>query len=137
MSEMWTQWRPILNLEKKYFIKSISETVEGIEILLENSTIGKNDKVKLLFNSDAYRKTEERYRLKTIGILNKKYGSNFYGQWTFFKVVGSSYMKWLEEESEGLFDSKDYFQFTIITDDEMFDIISYNEPKIELINSKF
>ena len=136
-NEQWIRWEPIPELENKYYIDSLIDTIERFEILLVDTKTGyKKVRVVFEYGVDAYRCTGEQFRLKLIGRLNEKYGIDFYAKWTFFKVENSFYFEWLSEESDELsdpfFDGK-ALHFSFITDDYVLDVISFHEPKVEFI----
>src|SRR3990167_8567550 len=99
--EKWVKWHPSSDLDDKYYIDSIIDTIDEFQILFVSTN--SNRKLRILFEHgvDVYRCTEERFRLKLISKLNREYGNNFYSQWTFFRVENSDYFKWLEKESDG------------------------------------
>ena len=134
LSEQWIQWKPINNLSPKYYIKSISDDIEGLKILLSDV---KNEKqiVKIMFDDSthSYRSTDESFRLSTINSLDKKYGTKFYSEWTFFKVDNSKYISWLSEQSYEIAESENLMHFSLIAVDSIVDVIAAYEPSVELI----
>lgn len=78
---------------------------------------------------DALRITTETFKLSTISYLNENYGGEFYAGWTFFKVENSEYLKYLSEQSGAISDSYGVKQYSIITDEEIIDIVCTYEPK--------
>jgi hypothetical protein len=131
MEEKWIRWEPIPKLSKKYYVESIIDNINGFKILLseENNT---EEKVLVSFPDTirAYRSTSDSFLIQTISYLDKTYGSNFYGNWTFFKIKDSKYLEWLNEESEGI--SKDYMMkhFCILAMNSMIDIVTGSEPTV-------
>ena len=73
-------------------------------------------------------------RYKTIVALDEKYGPTFYGTWTFFKIINSSYISWVAEESCEFVKPKELIHFVFLAMDSVVDIIASEEPKFELIN---
>lgn len=108
---------------------------DGFKIILANST-GNSAKVLITFENgvNAFRNSDETFRLSTIGYLNKNYGGQFYAKWTFFKVESSEYLKWLSEQSGGISDYYGVTQYSIITDDEILDVVCTYEPKVTFIS---
>ena len=134
MTEQWARWEPISGLAEKYDIVTVSEEIEGFRVVLfdeQDST----KKAIISFEQavSAYRSTDESFRYKLIRDLDERYGSDFYGKWTFFKLTNSLYLEWLLDQSEGVFDPKSYIHFSIITSDSILDIVASYEPKVELI----
>jgi len=68
--------------------------------------------------------------------LKNTYGGDFYGNWTFFKVENSSYLKWLSEQSCTVTDHLNLQHICCITEDSILDIATSYEPEISLIESE-
>ncbi|HVX00571.1 MAG TPA: hypothetical protein VHA52_09090 [Candidatus Babeliaceae bacterium] len=133
MKEEWIRWQPLSNLAEKYYIDALIYN-KSLKILLSEE----NDdfkKILVTFESriNAFRFTEESYRLKLFGDLREQYTADFFGRWTFFKVSNSSYIQWLFEQSIILRNS-DLTHFSVIGGDEVVDIVSTDEPKVEFVN---
>jgi len=133
MEEKWTRWEPASNLAQKYYIHSISDTIDGffIKLFEENN---KKKKIKITFEDsvNSYRNTNESYRLKTIDHLDTYNADK--RCWTFFKVNNSSYLQWFLEESYGIYDDFPFIHFSFVGVESILDVIAKYEPKIELIN---
>jgi len=97
--------------------------------------------IKIIFPYSviSYQSTEEENRCKTLGFLDKEYGTDFYAKWTLFEVQDSVLLKWAREESiyGGCDDAIEMYrhvkQFTLITSDEFIDIITSYDPEIQLL----
>lgn len=137
MQEQWVKWEPIKGLFQKYYIESILDSINGFEIVLFEGH-DKKEKVHVVFENsiDAYKCSEEGFRLKTIWELGDKYGKDFYGDWTFFKVINSRYLQWLSEESVGMYDSLSFIHFSFLVADSVLDVVTTYEPKVKIIKSK-
>ena len=133
MQESWAHWMPLENLSKKYYIESITNNREGFTVLLADA-IGESEKIKIVFENgvNAFRNTDETFKLSTISWLDEKYGGKFYAEWTFFRVENSEYLKFLCEQSGGISDFYDVKQYSIITDEEILDIAATYEPVVTL-----
>jgi len=130
----WQRWEPIKNLHAKYIIESTEDTIEdGLSIIL--FVPRKYDKVKLSFKDGVYSHTvaDELLRFNLIDTLSEQYGDEFYGDWTFFKIDNSPYLKNLSEQSYGVSDTRDLMHFSIIAVDFIMDIISNYEPEVSII----
>ena len=134
MTEQWTRWEPISGLTLKYNIDIVSENAEKFEMILSGYTDATN-KVRVLFENSvcAYRSADETYRYKLIVDLTEAYGKDFYGDWTFFTVNNSSYLRWLSEESYGTSDERQLKHFSFIGADLIVDIADPSEPRVEFI----
>jgi hypothetical protein len=88
-------------LSNKYNVDLIKYSIEnGFQITFSEC---QNKEKKVLFTFeigiDAYRQADENVMKHTMKKLNDAHGSDLYGNWTFFKVTNSLYLKWLFEES--------------------------------------
>ncbi len=134
MTESWERWEPVSGLAKKYYVEKIEELDEAFSISLVDYNNDSN-KILLDFNYlvDSYRSVYGTFRHKLIVELDEKYGSDFYGHWTFFKVNNSEYLKWLNQESYTITSSLSLIHFSLIAIDAVVDIIAYDEPKITFL----
>lgn len=135
MEEQWIQWNPIEKLASKYYIDFVIDKIETFKVNLID-TKSEREKIEIAFleGVEAYTRVEESFRVKIIHELDKKYGTDFYGDWTFFKVHNSEYIKWLSEQSYKWSDTHKFMHFCLITADAIMDIIATYEP--EVIRSK-
>ncbi len=131
MLEDWIKWEPAQELSEKYFLYSIIESINGFEIILSDY-YDDNKKIKILFGNSvhAYRNTNESYRLQTFNFLSEKKIDN----WTFFKVINSSYIQWMLEESCDIYKNINFVHFSFFTIESVVDVIGFEDPKIEFIN---
>ena len=138
MTEQWIRWEPISGLADKYEIESISDTFDRFTVILSDLK-DEEKKVKVTFEGsvDAYRAVNESFRLKTFSELHEKYGVDFYGWWTFFKVADSEYLKWLSEQSYGISDAYSMIHFSFFGVETVLDVLTNYEPKVELIEQDF
>lgn len=135
MLGQWIKWEPIECLSSKYYIHSISDGLEGFIIVLSDAN-DENKKVKVIFEDSVhtYRSTDESFRQSTINDLDEIYGTQFYSDWTLFKVSNSDYMQWLSAQSYSIIDSESLIQFTLLAVDSVVEIIAAYEPKVELLS---
>jgi hypothetical protein len=134
MLEQWERWEPISNLKKKYYIDDIIDTINGLSIIVsEEEDEGKKIHIYFKRNAYAYTVVDETFRMKLIDILSEKYGSQFYGRWTFFKVKNSPYLRWISEQSYKISESRHLTHFCLISVDSVMDIISSYEPEFILM----
>lgn len=136
MEEYWERWRPYPDLAPQYGVVTYKENSDEFRILLFDEKDWSKE-VWVVFDTtvEAYRTTDESYRLQTIYFLNDKYGGEFYASWTFFKVQNSLYLKWLQEESEGTFAPDQFQHFAFIDDDLILDVVCMHEPRFEFVTS--
>ena len=135
MQEQWIKWEPSNNLSKNYSLDSISDSAEGLKILLLDAE-NRNKKVLVSFphSVHAYRSTDESLILSTISFLHKKYSAEFYRDWSFFKIEKSKYLQWISTQSCGISDGYNCIHFCILASDYMIDIISTYDPTVVSID---
>lgn len=131
MDEKWAYMDIEQELNVKYYIDSINDTINGLCILLSEV----NDaslRVKVLFEHSvhAYRSTDESYRSNTINYLQDSYGVNFYRERTFFEITDSEYIQWLSKQSQGVSDLEQISHYSFLAVNSIVDVIAAYEPKI-------
>jgi len=135
MSETWIQWKPIEKLAQKYDVASVIDTINTFTIVL--SEMDNPQKcLEVCFDSgvNAYRLTNEIYWRNSLHKLDEKYGEDFYGDWTFFKVKNSSYLSWLSKESFEISDSRNFVHFAFLGVNSILEVIAHDEVRINVPN---
>ncbi|MEV2911262.1 hypothetical protein ABNF65_22305 [Paenibacillus larvae] len=134
MEEKWGRWEPKVGLSSKYYVESLSDSIKGFRILLSDVNDEKK-KIEVTFKESvhAYRSTDESFRQSSINIIDEKYGTEFYAEWTFFKVNNSKYIQWLSEQSYGIAESETLIHFSFVARDSIVDVIAAYEPEIKII----
>jgi hypothetical protein len=63
VQENWEHWEPVFGLSSKYYVESLSDSIEGFRILLSDA-YDENKKVEVIFEDSvhAYRSTDESFR---------------------------------------------------------------------------
>jgi len=130
-SEYWENWDPIEGLEAKYYIDSINDGVNGLEIILSGAKDNAK-RIKFIFSNsvESYKRTDETYRQELLFILQRQYQTDIFAHRTFFKVKNSPYLRWLSEESEGIADDRPLQHLVILAADSSLDIISTYEQEV-------
>ena len=128
----WARWEPSPHLSIKYDIIEISDNIDNFYIEL---IADKNKKIRIVFENSvvAYRNTEESFRSKLIDELSDRYGDEFYGDWTFFKVSNSEYIQWILKESAGIAEGLPLIHYSIISLNSVLDIINMEDPKVIIL----
>lgn len=130
MQEKWTRWEPSANLSKKYYSKAITDIADdGFRIQLFDRD-GKKVLVSFPISVEAYRSTDDSFVYDTLDFLDKNYGTEFYAEWTFFKIENSEYLKWMKKQSGEMFECYQLQHFCIFTINCMIDVITNYEPKV-------
>lgn len=134
MKEQWAKWEPIKGLSSKYYIDSISDNIKEFRVILSD-TQDEKKKVHVVFENsvDAYRSTDESFRLDMLYSIDKQYGTKFYAEWTFFKVTNSQYLTWISEQSFGITNNLHFIHFSFLAVDSVLDILTTYEPKVEIV----
>ena len=85
--EKWTRYIPSPLLFGEYYLTGIEDDLNALNVFL------KQDKgqqaIKITYIAGAYRNTDETIRMGVISELQKRYGSDFHNEWSFFKVENS------------------------------------------------
>lgn len=133
MQEQWTKWEPINNLHKKYILTAfIHHTKTGtLKINLKNND-NLNEKKEITFYDNVFATKESKDELifRRLEYLKNSYGTDFYQNWTFFKVENSSFAHWLSFQSTGVYQTNDFIHCALITPNSIFDMILVGNPKI-------
>ncbi len=129
--EEWTRWEPIKNLSGKYYVDAIILSDAGLIIQLSENA--KKIELNFRYAADSYKYTNESFCFKIFGDLSDRYGGDFYGNWSFFKITDSDYLKWISDKSCTVSDRFPFQHYCIIGGDEVVDILSQSEPKVTII----
>jgi len=122
------KWNPLkLKGSVLMYLEGLHDDYEGFRLVLKGEK--EEDKcVKLLFESNlGYRNLDESQRLKTLNenpILTEK--------WSFYKTNKSLFLDWFKNESYNVYDSKEITHYIITTPNDIIDIISDEEPIVEM-----
>ena len=139
--EQWIRWVPLENLASKYYVEDISDSFHGFKVILveaHNKEKNKEKKIEIFFKDSiwAYRNTYESFRIETLAFLKENYGTKFYGEWTFFKVINSTYLTWLSVESGTVTNDLNLIHFCIYSTEEVVDIVAGYEPIVKFLSNK-
>lgn len=136
MKEKWIKWEPMGNLAHNYYVESITESLDGLRLVLFDSE-KPADKILIRFakSVDSFRRTTETFTYLTIDTLAEIYGTDFYEKWAFFKVENSEYLKWMSEQSYGISEERDFTHFCFLAVDSIVDVIANYEPEVFQIKS--
>lgn len=131
--EEWVRWQPLEKLSGKYYLESITWSEQGVIIILSDKS--NTQKIEIRFENfvDAYRCTNESFYFLVFSDLSKQYGTEFYKDWSFFKINNSEYIQWLSIKSATWADQFSFTHFSIFGGDEIIDIVARYEPEIKLI----
>lgn len=130
--EYWEKWIPIRGLPSTLYNDSLIDNSDGIT--LEFSDENEQNKIIVKFDGCvlSYRNTDEGSLGKIFKFLDKQYGTDFYANWTFFKVKNSEYINWFHEVSLGMYKSEPIEHYVFLTPDDVIEILSTDSPIIEI-----
>lgn len=134
-TEKWIKWSPpIGTLAPVYLGAETIDLVNRLEIFLIGvKNISENIKVVFGPTVYSYRSTDESSFCATAKRIIELNKGPYYGEWAIFKVVDSTYIQWLIEESEGQINCEGIMHFLIRTENTYIEIISTCEPEIEYV----
>ena len=135
MQEQWTRWEPVIGLARKYDIETIYNNNDGLTITLMDVKNNKS-KVHMIFTGRliSYRWADETYMDYRVQNLFRDYGSEFFCEWTFFKVTDSEYSKYISKTSGTISDYTPYIHFAFFTEESIFEVLVMYEPEIEFVH---
>ena len=131
MVEKWERWVPIDGLVRKYDLDEVIDNKDGFTItLFDASDI--TQKLRIHFEDfvEAYHVANETLRYRVVVDLYEQYGRKFYGDWTFFTVTNSSYIKWLSEQSCTISDGMELIHYSILASNYVLDIAAISKPTV-------
>ncbi len=85
---------------------------------------------------DAFRRSDKDFYFKMLHDLSSRYGGDFYGNWSFFKITNSDYLKWISEKSCTVSDYLPFQHFCIIGGNEIIDVLAQKEPEVTIVLSE-
>ena len=66
--------------------------------------------------------------------LDKRYGTEFYVNWSFFKIENSAYLDWLSQQSYGYAKDFKIQHFVIMGMHYIVDVAANNDPEITFLD---
>ena len=128
--EHWEKWIPINGLPSKIYNDSFIDSKEGI--ILEFSDEKHKKKIVIKFEDGvlSYRNTDEGSLLKKLNYLDQRYGTDFYCEWTLFKVKNSEYINWFLEESFGIYKPNQVEHYVFLTPNDVIEILTTYTPSV-------
>ncbi|MER2172572.1 MAG: hypothetical protein ABS938_18300 [Psychrobacillus psychrodurans] len=130
--EHWEKWIPINGLPSKLYNDTLIDNKEGI--ILDFSDEKNKNKTVVNFEEGvlSYRNTDEGSLLKKLDYLEKQYGTDFYANWTFFKIKNSEYINWFLEESSGIYELNQIEHYVFLTPNDVIEILTTYAPSITI-----
>lgn len=119
-------WQPIPDITGRVIIDGVEDFDDGLVLYIHISKTNKS--FKIVFDPYiAYRNMDESYRTRTFsehgGFLN-----------SLNLVENSSWLEWLNVESQGYYQDEKIIHYSIITDADCIDVLSKFSPHITPLN---
>lgn len=128
--EHWERWIPISGLPSKLYNDTFIDDKEGITLEFSDE----KEKYKVIFTFEdgvlSYRNTDEGSLLKKISYLDQHYDTDFYSEWSLFKIKDSEYMKWFLEECSGIYEPNELEHYVFLTPNDVIEILTTYTPSI-------
>jgi len=129
--EKWTIWKPIEIPKGNYEVTNIMQNDKGTLIKLNDGV----NKIDVLFEGFvvALRVCDEGSRIKTVMEVQQSQSDRFYfSEWPLYMVENSMFGKWLIDESCGIYADGELEHISIVTANEVIDILTTYQPVISL-----
>ncbi len=128
MKDSFKFWEPGRGKTENKYLESFSTDYDGLTILLKGSNT--NEKaLKITFsNYLAFRTANESYRLKSLH-ENKSYRCSFVNGINISN--DSEFLDWFKSETHDIYNESLPIHYLICTNDDITDIISFDEPILE------
>ena len=133
--EIWTQYKPISNLQERYWVEDTGLTTTSFFIQLHpDKSKGKDLQLDFPQGVKAYRYTNESYCFTVYSELAEQFSDDYIYTWSFFKVTHSAYIHQFLQESGNISHRENLIHFAILGLDEIVDIIAIEEPTFTFID---
>lgn len=129
MNEKWEKWHPVEGLPEKVDLPNLCFDKNGLRLEM----VGVDHYERIIFQYEStlsFRLTDEGRRLRLLSYLNDNYGKDFLGKWSFFKIMDSPYVRWLNEETYGIYEQYEVEHHAFLTTNEVVEVISATMPII-------
>ncbi|MFK3987236.1 MULTISPECIES: hypothetical protein [Exiguobacterium] len=126
--EKWERWAVNPEIPAKLELQALIDDKDGLRLVFMDAD---ENTYTFLFDGlvQSYRNTDEGTLFKTLKHLYKHYDPDFFSDWTLFKVSDSSYLKWLAEESENIYETVyDIQHYVFLTSNDVVEVISTEPP---------
>lgn len=129
---------------KKYFVDNFINTnfkiidvindTDGLFIRLKFESLKPDIRVSFSEGVVAYTVTPTKFLMESLGVIQKKYGADFF-EIPFFVIYDSDYLKWIYEESYGFFNENEpddikLKHYVIIGTNLVFEVLTNDTPCI-------
>lgn len=135
MREVWKKWNPINDDFGKMYLEELIKTKGAMKILLKSEE--QNIALKFLFDGEvlSFCCSDEGRRLKTINELDKKYGTDFYKNQSYFIIENSRYVNKFNKETYNIYNNFKILHYVFLLSDDVIDILSAFPPRVSIIKA--
>jgi hypothetical protein len=138
MEEYLKVWEPLSGLIDRYNVDFTEYTINSTFKILLGEAYSYGKKISVTFKDGIYahRDTERGLRMghSPIEMSNDNDELESNGEWAFFKVNNSLYIKWLLEESGTKVDSSPLLHFLFACENSILDVVATHEPIVEFLD---
>lgn len=130
MLEEWIKMSNDVIPRGRYEVTQVLKNFDGVLIELDNEI----NKLSIFFENTvlALRVCDEGDRLRTIDEVLSNKEDSFFIDWPFYIVKNSRFSQWMENESFGIRKQATFKHYSIVTPNDVIDILSVSEPQIKL-----
>jgi len=136
----WKKWTPKGNVFPKFDIEFIDNNTKGIFIKLKNNyEYSQSMIVTFCVMWFSYKVIKTKDYCRTIEILKKQKGPDFVDSWSLFEVEDSDYLRWVQEESHGVYEDYDgpkIKHYVFMGTNIIFEILMYESDELKIINKE-
>lgn len=133
MQEEWVKLKQYNIPEGRFIVTSFVQNAEGTKIVLDDEMT----MVEVFFDGIPVliRNAVENIRMRTWSEIQLKYQDKVIFRNTFFfEIKNSQLIKWAIEEGCGFYDESQLRHYSIVTGQEVIDVIATFEPTVKIID---
>ncbi|GKI16236.1 hypothetical protein CE91St44_27210 [Oscillospiraceae bacterium] len=131
MREDWVKLKQYNIPEGQFIVTNFTQNSEGTKIILDNEKV----MVEVFFDGIPIliRNSVENIRMRTWSEVQLKYQDKFiFRKAFFFEVKNSELIKWAVEESCGFYEESQLKHYSIVTSEEVIDVLATFEPTVHV-----
>jgi hypothetical protein len=125
---VFQKWTPLESIPDRLYCEAIHDDYEGFRVLLKGED-ATSPVLRIGFSSVlAYRKVDEGSLLRTLDLMKNL------NKFPLYTVSNSPFVKWLHEESYGIYKDSETIHYAILTANDCIDVLTEDEPKVEWLD---
>ncbi len=126
----WERWSVNKEVPAKLELQALIDDKDGLKLVFTDA----DENIYTFFFDGlvfSYRNTDEGTLLKTLDHLYKHYDTNYFGEWTLFRVTDSNYLEWLAEEADNIYEKiYDIHHYVFLTSHDVVEVLSTEPPSL-------